>query len=263
MKRVRKILKITGISLLSLIVLAFLITVIFKKQITRLVKKEINKTINAKVDFSNVRLSLLRHFPRVTIIVKDLSIVGANEFEGDTLLYAKQTEASANLFSVLKGKNINVYGAYLRSPRIHALVNKEGKMNWDIAKASSGPSTDTSASAFKMSLKSYSISDGYIEFKDESAGTYTVWENVDHRGSGDITQDEFTLSTVTHAKEASFVQDGIPYLVETKTDIVTDININAKTQTYTFKNAGIVLNNLKLSADGFFRMVNNNTFDMD
>lgn len=263
MKVLKKILKITGISLLSLIVLAFLIPIVFKKQITRLVKREINKGLTAKVDFSDVRLNLLRHFPKVTIIVKDLSIVGSGEFEGDTLLYSKKTEASANLFSVLKGKNIKVYGAYLRSPRIHAWVNKNGNANWDIAKPSGSTSTDTTASAFKMSLKNYAITDGYIVFEDENAGTYTAWKDVNHRGSGDITADEFTLSTVTNAQEATFVQDAIPYLNDTKTEIITDIKVNTKTQTYTFKTDEIRLNDLKLSADGFFRMVNDSTFDMD
>ncbi len=263
MKVLKKILKITGITLLVLIVLAFLIPIVFKKQITRLVKSEINKNLTAKVDFTDVKLSLLKHFPRVTIIVKDLSIVGATEFAGDTLLYAERTEASANLFSVLKGKDINVYGAFLHSPRIHAHVTKEGKANWDIAKKTTGGSSDTSASAFKMSLKSYSISDGYIEFKDESAGTYTELKNVDHRGKGDITQDEFTLSTITSAEQADFVQDAIPYLNDTRTDIITDIKINTKTNTYTFKTDQIILNDLRLSADGFIRMVNDSTFDMD
>ena len=48
--------------MLALIVAAFLIPVLFKKQITSLVKKEINKTLVAKVDFKDVSLSLFRHF---------------------------------------------------------------------------------------------------------------------------------------------------------------------------------------------------------
>src|ERR1043165_7511205 len=69
----KKALKITGITLLTLLVLAFLIPVVFKKQIQRLVKKEINKNLVAKVDFSDVKLSLFRHFPRVGIVIKDLT----------------------------------------------------------------------------------------------------------------------------------------------------------------------------------------------
>lgn len=263
MKVLRKALKITGIVLLSLIVLAFLIPVLFKKQITNLVKKEINNSLTAKVDFADVNLSLLRHFPKLTIVLKDFSIVGTGEFEKDTLISAKSIDASANIFSVIKGKDIKIYGAYLKSPRIHALVNKDGKANWDIAKESGSSDTSSAPSSFKMSLKEYEINDGYIEYRDESSNTYTEWQDVDHTGSGDFTLDEFTLSTVTHAKEASLVQDGIPYLANTKTDIVTDIKIDTKTNTYTFKTDEINLNDLKLAAEGFFQLLNDSTYSMD
>ena len=73
---VKKIVKITGISLISLIALAFVIPILFKKQITNLVKNQINKSLNAKVDFKEVSLSLFRHFPKISISINDLSVVG-------------------------------------------------------------------------------------------------------------------------------------------------------------------------------------------
>ncbi len=141
-KIIRKILKITGIVLLVLIAAAFIIPIAFKKQITSLVKKEINKNLTATVEFKDVSLSLFRHFPKVSISLDELSVTGTNEFAGDTLVSAANIDVSANLISVIKGKDIKVSGIYLESPRIHALVNKEGKANWDITK----PSTDTSVS---------------------------------------------------------------------------------------------------------------------
>src|SRR5688572_4072982 len=133
-KILRKTLMITGITLIALIAVAFLIPVIFKKQITTLVKKEINKGLVAKVDFKDVSLSLFRHFPKVSISLNELSVVGTDEFAKDTLIATKNLDASVNLMSVIKGDDIKVSGVYLESPRIHALVNKEGKANWDIAK---------------------------------------------------------------------------------------------------------------------------------
>jgi hypothetical protein len=267
MKILKKVLKITGITLLVLIVLAFTIPIVFKKQITNLVKKEINKSINAKVDFKDVSLSLFRRFPKVSITLDELSVVGVNEFASDTLIYTKKMDASANLFSVIKGKDIKVFGLFLESPRIHALVNKEGKANWDIAKESTDTTTtadaDTSASAFKMSLKKYAITNGYIEYKDESGDTWFELSGLDHEGSGDITQDVFTLKTSTKATAASFTQSTIPYLVNVKTGIITDITIDNKTSTYTFKTDDIVINDLKLSADGSFQLVNDSTYGMD
>src|SRR6185503_17033399 len=89
------------------------------------------------------------------------------------------------------------------------------------------------------------------------------WEDVDHFGSGNIMEDQFTLSTITHAKEASYIQDGIPYLARTKTDIVTDIKVDNKSMTYTFNTDKMKLNDLQLSLKGFFQVVNDSTYNMD
>src|ERR1700752_320010 len=151
-KTLRKTLKITGIILLVLIAAAFLIPILFKKQITELVKKEINKNLVAKVDFKDVSLSLFRHFPKVSIALEELTVIGTNEFAKDTLIAAKTLDASVNLVSAIKGKDIKVYGVFLESPRIHALMNKDGKTNWDIARPDNVTTglTDTSPSEFKM-----------------------------------------------------------------------------------------------------------------
>ncbi|MGZ5221467.1 MAG: AsmA family protein, partial [Chitinophagaceae bacterium] len=264
-KTVKKVLKIAGIVLLVLIVAAFIIPIAFKKQITELVKKEINNSLTAKVDFKDVSLSLFRHFPKVSISLEDLSIVGTDEFSNDTLIATKTLDASVNLVSVLKGDNIKVSGVYLESPRIHALVNKEGKANWDIAKedTTTTQESDTTASAFKMTLRKYEIKDGYIFYKDESSDMSAEISGLNHEGSGDFTQDEFILSTATKAEAANFTYAAIPYLANTKTSIGADINIDNKTNTYTFKTDDIELNNLKVSAEGSFQLVNDSTYNMD
>src|SRR5690606_3969175 len=162
------------------------------------------------------------------------------------------------------GNNIKVLGIYLQSPRINALVNKDGIANWDIVKEEEVTiEEDTLSSAFNMSLKKYTIHDGYINYADESSGTYASFEGVEHSGSGDFTQDVFTLQTITNAKAASITQDAIPYLVNTKTDIKAAIIIDNATSTYSFDTDDILLNNLLLKAKGFFQLVNDSTYNMD
>jgi hypothetical protein len=265
MRWLKKSLKIAGITLLSLILLAFIIPVVFKKQVQALVKREINKQINAKVDFTDVKLSLFRHFPRATISIKGLIIVGKDHFAKDTLIAASKIDITAGLFSVLKGKDIKVHGLYIQQPRIHLLVNRFGKANWDIAKVStdSTAAKDTTASAFKLSLKKYTISNGYLEYSDKQSDTYTELKGLKHSGSGDFTADIFTLSTSTDALSARFVQDGIPYLANAKADLDAAIQIDNKTNTYRFKTNDIQLNALKLSADGFVQLLDTETFKMD
>jgi len=261
---VKKIVKITGIGLISLIALAFVIPILFKKQITNLVKNQINKSLSAKVDFKKVSLSLFRHFPKISISINDLSVVGKDDFAADTLIAVKALDASANLISVIKGKDIKVYGIFLESPRLHALVNKNGKANWDIAKEDSATTTtDDSGSAFKMNLTNYKISNGYLQYRDETAGINTEIIGFDHEGEGDFTQDVFTLSTNTKAEDANFIYTNIPYLKNVKVGIHADIRIDNKTNKYTFQTDDIALNDLKLSSKGFFRIVNDSMYDMD
>ena len=77
----KKVLKYTGIGLLALLALAFFLPILFKGKIIKIVKAEINKNIEAKVDFRDVSLSLFRHFPKLSIGLETISVVGVKEFE--------------------------------------------------------------------------------------------------------------------------------------------------------------------------------------
>ena len=266
MRRLKKILKISGITLAILIGLLFIIPIVFKKQVQALVKKEINKQLNATVDFKDVKLSLLRHFPKATISIKGLTIVGKGEFAKDTLIAAEKLEATAGLFSVLKGKDIKIYGLYAYQPRIHLLMNAFGRANWDIAKPSTSGITDkadTSASSFKMQLKKYQLSNAFLIYDDKQANTYMEINDLNHSGSGNFTSEVFTLHTSTKARSFDLVQDGIPYLNHTQTTMNADVQIDTKTQTYTFNTDDIHLNAMQLTAKGFVQMINAQTIKMD
>jgi hypothetical protein len=53
---------------------------------------------------------------------------------------------------------------------------------------------------------------------------------LDHTGSGDFTQDLFTLSTTTHAdSRPTVVFDGIKYLKNVKADIKADLDMDMPT----------------------------------
>ena len=260
----KKVLKISGITLLALVVILFITPFIFKSKILNLVKEEINKSVNAKVEFKDLSLSLFRHFPKLTVELEDMSVVGINEFSKDTLISARKLNASVNLISMVRGKDIKVYGIYLESPRIHALVNKDGTANWDIAKEDTATKiSPASESAFKLNLQKYEITDGYILYRDESSNMSAEIVKLDHNGSGDFTKDIFTLTTNTQASYASFMYADIPYLIKAKTNIDADIEIDNKTNTYSFKTENILLNNLKVAVHGFFALVNDSTYNMD
>src|SRR5438067_1965566 len=134
MARLKKIVKITAIVLCLLIGLAFAAPYLFKGKIISLVKTQINNKLNAKTEFSDVSISFFRHFPKVSVSIKDLQITGLDEFAADTLVAAKTIDLSLNLISVIRGSDYELYAIDIIEPRIHAIVSEEGKKNWDIAK---------------------------------------------------------------------------------------------------------------------------------
>jgi hypothetical protein len=261
----KKILKITGITLLVLIVILFTAPFIFKGKILKIAKEQINKNINAKADFKDLSLSFFRHFPRVSVALEDLQVIGLGEFSKDTLISAKEIDVAVNLFSVFSAKDMKVYSININEPRIHALVTKEGKANYDIAKpdTSTASTPEEPASPFKLNLQKYAIKNGYVYYDDASAGMSSEIVNLNHEGSGDFTADLFTLQTNTTADAVTFAYGGIPYLSKTKTVIDADFQIDNKNSKYTFKTDEIVVNDLKISTEGFFQLVNDSTYNMD
>ncbi len=260
----KKTLKITAIVLLLLISFAFAIPFLFKGKIISLVKTQVNNNINAKVDFSDVDISLFRHFPKLAIALDNLSVTGVDEFAEDTLLSARKIDVALNLMSFISGNSMTIYSIQCDEPRIHAIIHKNGRANWSITRPGDAQKETSAASKpFRMGLQHYSISNAYISYKDESSNMSSEIINLTHEGSGDFTAGLFTLKTKTNADAVSFNYGAIPYLINTKTNIDLDIQIDNTSNKYSFKTDKINLNNLTLSAAGFFQFANDSAYNMD
>lgn len=265
--KVKKILKGIGITLLVLIALLIAIPYLFKGQIIAKIKTELNKNLNAKVDFSDVDISLFRRFPRLAVALEDLQVTGVDHFNGDTLVAVKRLDLAMNLMSAIKGEKIDIYNVVVQQPRIYAIVDEQGRANWDIVKpdtttAAETPA-DTSASEFAFSLRQYSIENATVKYSDRQSHMHLSIEQLDHKGKGDFSQDQFVLQTSTTAGSLSFASGFVPYLLNTKAEIVTDVNVDNKTSTYSFKTEKVAINNLKLTTEGFVQLLNDSSYKMD
>src|SRR5690606_13120717 len=165
----------------------------------------------------------------------------------------------------LFGDQIKVRNVALHKPFIHVKVLQDGQANWDIALADSTTAelaTDTSTTRFNVALKQYSISEGRIIYDDESLPMLMDLEDVEHTGSGDFTQDLFTLRTETTADKVSVTYDGIKYLRNVKAEIQADLDMDMPNMKFTFKDNAVKVNRLELGLDGWLAMPTDD-IDMD
>ncbi|PWS32918.1 AsmA-like C-terminal region-containing protein [Pedobacter paludis] len=261
-------LKKVSIGILALFAILFVaaavIPTFFKKEIDAKIKSTINKSVNAKVDFKDLDLSLISTFPNLGIKINNLMIIGVDSFAKDTLANVKQLQLNVDLLSVLKGETYKIKSINLDQPNILAKVLKSGKANWDIMKKDSASSTaDTAKTAFKVALQKYAIEKGRIVYDDASLNFFMEIDSLDHTGKGDFTQDLFTLKTQSDIEKLTVKYGGVPYLNKVKLNADLPIDIDMKNMKFTFADNKIQLNELLLSAVGYLAMPNANDIAMD
>ncbi|WAC39140.1 AsmA-like C-terminal domain-containing protein [Pedobacter sp. SL55] len=260
----KKVLITIAIVFAVLLISAAAVPYLFKDQIVAKVKSVINEKVNAKVDFKEFDLTLIRSFPKMGIRLNDLTVVGVDSFAQDTLANIKQLQLDLNLMSVIKGETYEINAVSLQQPAIFAKVLKSGKANWDIMKPDSAAKpTDTASTAFKAALEKYSIEEGKITYDDASLNFFLQAENLNHSGKGNFTQDIFTLTTLSDIKKLTVKYGGIPYLNGVVLDASLPLEMDMKQMKFTFGENKIKLNELVLSAVGYLAMPNQTDMVMD
>ncbi|MBA2613304.1 MAG: membrane assembly protein AsmA [Bacteroidetes bacterium] len=258
----RRILKWSGISLLLIIILLIAAPFIFKDKIVAIVKEQANNNLNAKVDFGDFDLSIFSSFPDFRFKINKVSVIGINEFKDDTLAYITELSADINLKSVISGGPYGVNSIIIDKARIFGKILKDGKANWDIAKASTDTTAaapaDTSATKFAVKLKEFKIKETYIVYDDQQGGMYAKLDNFNYELNGDFTQDNFVLNNLLDIAKTTFKMGGVAYLNEVHTHLKADLDMDMPKMKFTFKENEFSLNDLTLGFDGFVEMPDTN-----
>ncbi|MFN8298640.1 MAG: AsmA-like C-terminal region-containing protein [Chitinophagales bacterium] len=247
----RKVLIGVGVFLLLLVVTVIALPFIFKDKINALVKEEINKNLNAKVDYSDYGLTLISSFPNFTLTLENLSVVGTDNFKGDTLAAVKHTAVTIDLMSVVKGEKYKLLAFTLEQPTVHAIVDYDGKANWDIVKPTPAAAPASQQSKFALEAKKVEIKDGDVTYDDRKGGSFASLHDLDFEGSGDVTQDIYDLATKTTVGALTYKSGLVAYLSKAKLDATINLAIDNRINKYTFKENSINLNDLGLQFDGY------------
>lgn len=257
----KTVLKILGILIVLIIALAILLPIIFKGKIIEIAKDEINSSVNANVNFGDFNLSLFKSFPHFSLGLKDLTVTGVDEFDGDTLANIGSIDVTIDLFSVINGNNYEVKKISISNPDIHVIVTKDGKANYDIALPEGEipeetTSTKSEGNTFVLTLKQFEITNGKVIYEDAESNMKLIVVGLDHRLSGNFTEDFTMLKTNTSMNSLTFNYDGIDYLNKSSLNYKADIEADLKNEIYTLSNNELKLNELLLVFDGSVSMVN-------
>lgn len=235
-----------------LIALAIAVPFIYKKEIIQLAYDEIEKKIDAKTNIGNVNLSILRNirnFPNIALSLDDVTLVGKNNFDGDTLLNLGNIKASLDIMSVIKGEEYKIKAIEISDVYLNAIVNKEGLQNWNIVKPSE--TTDKEPTKFKLALNKLELNNVNLYYDNLQNGDVLKLEKIKHRGKGDFSTEIFDYISHTTVEKLSVKQGVVKYLSNAKLMLDSKVNINQPENKYTLKENKLNLNDLGLMLDGF------------
>ncbi len=260
MKTGKKILLGFVILFVVLIAAAAAVPFLFKDRIVEMTKAEINKSVNAKVDFTGVSLSLLRSFPDFSLSLKGLTVTGLDEFEGIQLAGGEAVDIKLDLMSVINASRpIEIKSIRLKKPDIHVYVLEDGRANYDIVKPATEapaepPAPAADYSGLKIELDDYGISDGKLIYDDRSLDVYVEAHDINHRGTGNFTIDIYDLDTYTTVEELTVEYGSIAYLVKAKATLSAIFNIDQPNSKYTLKDNDLLINEMSLKGDGYVQL---------
>ncbi len=250
---IKKIFIGIGIFILLLFVAALALPYFFKDDIKDFVNKEINENVEAKVDFEDIELSLLKSFPNLNTSIKDINIKGIGEFENDSFFYAKEVNLEMDILSIFSDK-IKITDFSVVSPVVNIIVLPDGKANYDIIKKDSGSSNEEKSKIKDIGLESYSIVNAKIRYRDLQSGKTVEIENLNHRGKGDFKDVVFDLDTKTEIDGFSFKSGNMHYLKNAKIKWDIDFDTDLNKMLFKIKENTLKLNDLKLISRGQFHI---------
>lgn len=260
----KKLLIRLGLGLGILLVILMILPFAFKGKILEAAKKAANSSLSAEIKFDdNISLSLIRNFPNISVGVPNLSIVGRDSFQGDTLYAAQNTRIVLDIKSVLGGETMNIRKIDLENPHINIIFLKSGRANFDIAPTDTTASIDTTTSApISLDLNSIKLSNALVGYTDHSMPMSFSLKGFDFEGSGSLSNNIFTLVNSLNIQSADMDFDGMTLMSKANVQAESNIDMDLDKFKFTFSDLNASINEFPVILKGWLQM-NDLNMEMD
>ncbi len=257
----KKIIKILVALFLCITGILIVIPIFFKDNLIDILKTQINKNINADVDFSDLSISLITNFPKAKLTLENISVINKTPFKGDTLFYAKEIALKMPMSAITKSADeiIEINSFTLENGLINIISNIDGSTNYDIAKKTNHKSNTTEKDnvGFSLSIQEYAITNTTINYIDKKKQLQLNLNNFNHNGSGGLLNNLSTLKTNT-SSNISLYNEGVNYLNNNTIALKANLEIDQKNKKYSFLDNSFTINQLQLIFDGYIKQNNDN-----
>jgi len=246
MKKLKIISIILGIIIALLVAIGVIFSTIYEDKVKAYIIKQVNNSINTKIDVKEVKFSVFKKFPYASLEFQNIVAeeVTKKEKKG-TLFSAQSVYLQFNIFDILN-ENYIIKKIQVEDGVININIDKQGNDNYHFWKESKEDNKDQLAIELEnLTFKSVNF---YIlnEYKNIDMDIEAVGISL----SGNFSKDKFTLNTEARLMVNQINDNGQSILKNKKITINTSLAVNQITQLYHIEKGEIALQDLKFSLSG-------------
>ncbi|MBN2862040.1 MAG: AsmA family protein [Bacteroidales bacterium] len=258
MKKLSRIILLSlGGLILLILVLLFTVPLLFKDKIRAKVEQVINESVNAKVNFDAYKLGFFKDFPNLSFSLDNVSVVGIDKFENDTLAAFKSFNLVFNLGSLFSNAGYEVKSIIVDQALVNAIYLEDGSANWDIAKETEeepDQEVDSGSSGMKILLKKVSLINSSISYIDKSSDLEAYLNDLNFDLKGDMTMSETDMQIAMNAGDVTFIMEGTKYLNKAVADSKINLLADLDGMKFTLRDNYVEINDLRLNFSGMVAM---------
>jgi hypothetical protein len=161
-----KTFKILIVSLITIYLIAYIYVVANKKKIIAQVTEQISKKINGNVKIGDADISILKSFPKISVLINDVSITDTMFAQHQHPFFsAKEVFANLNIWKLIQ-KKPPLTGLRIQSGSIYLYTDTSGYTNTYMLKSKKDPEGGPKRTSGDINLKNIQLRDFRITLDD-------------------------------------------------------------------------------------------------
>jgi len=259
----KKILIVTAIVIGLFVMFLVAVPLFFKQPLLEKIKTVLNKNINAEIEFSDLKLNLLRNFPSMTLELTDVMIKGRDVFQNDTLFAVPSLRAKTPLVQLFNMDNLSIEEINMYEPQLKLVVADSGQVNWDIAaETETKAETDITSPSDGLTLKldEIIISDAGFVYEDREANMLLLLEDIDINIAGKLYGSTAQLFAEGKADQLSLTYEEVNYISKVAVETTSLLDVDYDKMDIKIEENQLLVNRLPMELTGLIQVPDDSMF---
>ncbi len=265
-ERILKWLKYTAWAVAGTVVLIIggliTITVVFEEEIKKRVIDEMNANIQTPIRISGgLEFSVFSQFPKASLELKDIVVMGSTKEPDDTLLIAKRVYLLADIWELIS-QDWNIHGIVIEDGKMHMRTLSPGVTNFQIMKPAE--EVDTSAAHFLVNLSSATLRNMQYIYEDVPSNVLIDLQVYDAEVAGNFTESDLYIEAEATLLSNHLTIKGTDYAQAKNMELEGNIRILPQKDAYRIQIPTLKIQGNHFSVKGSFEVPEEKTvFDLD